>query len=81
MLPLLFEDLGRDFIVGTGGAVFGHPLGPAAGARALRQAIDRIMTEGSLQGDGKFPPELERALDLWGISEVGVKGPYELVES
>jgi 2,3-diketo-5-methylthiopentyl-1-phosphate enolase len=79
MLPLLFGDLGNDFIVGTGGAVFGHPAGPAAGARALREAIDLVMAGASLQKDGSEFPELRSSLDLWGISEAGVVGPYELM--
>ena len=81
MLPLLFDDMGRDFIVGAGGAVHGHPLGPAAGARALRQAIDAVMADGTLRMDGDQPPELRAALEAWGVSRIGVKGAYDLMES
>ena len=80
MLPLLFEDMGRDFIVGAGGAVHGHPLGPAAGARALRQAIDAVMADGFLRTEGEQFPELKAALDAWGISRSGVKGSFSLME-
>lgn len=48
-LPLLMDDLGTDWVIGTGGAVHGHPLGQAAGARAVRQAIDALMA-------GRSPP-------------------------
>ncbi|HAW11243.1 MAG TPA: ribulose 1,5-bisphosphate carboxylase [Chloroflexi bacterium] len=78
MLPLLFGDMGRDFIVGAGGAVHGHPLGPAAGAKALRQAIDAVMANGAIRIEGS-PPELAAALAIWGISEAGVKGAYDLM--
>jgi 2,3-diketo-5-methylthiopentyl-1-phosphate enolase len=81
MLPLLFEDMGRDFVVGAGGAVHGHPLGPTAGARAIRQAIDALTTDGYLRIEGDQPPELAAAIDAWGISQVGVKGAYTLLES
>ena len=79
MLPLLFGDMGRDFIVGTGGAVFGHPMGPIAGARALRQSIDVLMAGGSLAEAGPDLPELRAALDAWGVSQPGVKGSYDLM--
>ena len=81
MLPLLFADMGHDFIVGTGGAVHGHPMGPAAGARALRQSIDVLMAGQSLRDVGPECPELRAALDAWGISQAGVKGAYDLMEA
>ncbi len=65
-LPQLFHDLGKDFIVGAGGAIYGHPMGPAAGARAFRQAIDLIMTRGDFNGSLEGLPELKTALDQWG---------------
>ncbi len=80
MLPLLFNDMGRDFIVGAGGAVHGHPLGPTAGTRALRQAIDAVMADdGFIRSDRVQEPELAAALATWGISETGVKGNYDLM--
>jgi 2,3-diketo-5-methylthiopentyl-1-phosphate enolase len=36
----IVEALGRDVIIGVGGAIQGHPEGAAAGARAIRAAID-----------------------------------------
>ena len=81
MLPLLFEDLGHDFIVGTGGAVFGHPDGPDAGARALRQAIDVLMAGSTLQTVGVGYPELRRALETWGANEPGQQQEiYDLMQ-
>ena len=80
MLPLLFGDMGRDFVVGAGGAVHGHPQGPVAGARALRQAIDSVMTDGCVQAEQSGQPELAAALAAWGICEIGVKGDYDLMK-
>jgi len=67
-LPQLFHDLGKDFIVGAGGAIYGHPMGPAAGARAFRQAIDLIMTKGDFDDSVEDFPELKSALSQWGRS-------------
>jgi len=66
-LPQLFKDLGKDFIVGAGGAIYAHPMGPTAGARAFRQGIDLIMKEGKFGDWVKDYPELKAALDQWGI--------------
>lgn len=38
-VPAIVEALGVDSIIGVGGAIQGHPDGPAAGARALQDAI------------------------------------------
>ena len=35
---------GNDFIANVGGAIHGHPMGTLAGAKAMRQAIDTIIT-------------------------------------
>ena len=67
-LPQLFKDLGTDFIVGAGGAIYAHPMGPAAGARAFRQAIDLMLMRGTLDAAGDDFPELKAAIDLWGKS-------------
>jgi 2,3-diketo-5-methylthiopentyl-1-phosphate enolase len=66
-LPQLFKDLGRDFIVGAGGAIYAHPNGPTAGARAFRQGIDLMMTHGKLDESVGEYPELKVAIDQWGI--------------
>jgi 2,3-diketo-5-methylthiopentyl-1-phosphate enolase len=39
-VPAIVDALGVDAIIGVGGAIQGHPDGPAAGARAVRAAID-----------------------------------------
>jgi 2,3-diketo-5-methylthiopentyl-1-phosphate enolase len=67
-LPMLFEDAGTDFVVGAGGAIYGHPMGSEAGARAFRQGIDLLMQKGSLEVVGNDHPELQKAIEMWGAS-------------
>lgn len=82
MVPILYADLGPDFMVGAGGAVHGHPMGPAAGARALRQAIDTVMTGTSLGEAAEQHPELQAALRRWGTTAPGGrKQIYDLMEA
>ena len=64
------SDLGSDIIVAAGGAIQGHPMGAAAGARAMRQAIDAVMEGRPLDEAAKEKAELKCALDLWGCRKV-----------
>jgi len=64
-IPKLFNDLGRDFIIGAGGAIHAHPMGPAAGAKAFRQGIDLMMKYGKLEGE-ELGKELKVAIETWG---------------
>ncbi len=64
-IPKLFNDLGRDFIIGAGGAIHAHPMGPAAGARAFRQGIDLMMKYGKFE-DQKLGRELTVEIEKWG---------------
>jgi len=64
-IPSLFKDLGRDFIIGAGGAIHAHPMGSTAGAKAFRQGMALMMTHGTLDG-GPIGKELQAAMDLWG---------------
>ncbi|MEI6101525.1 MAG: RuBisCO large subunit C-terminal-like domain-containing protein, partial [Eubacteriales bacterium] len=59
-------DLGRDIILGSGGAIYGHPMGATAGAKAMRQSIDAVMQGIPLDEYAGNHPELARALELWG---------------
>jgi 2,3-diketo-5-methylthiopentyl-1-phosphate enolase len=65
MAPRLFEDLGIDYALGAGGAVHGHPMGAAAGARAIRQAMDATIRGEPLAEAGATHPELAAALEKW----------------
>jgi len=60
------QDLGTDVILAPGGSVQGHPDGAAAGARAMRQAIDAVMEGVPLDEAAKEHVELSKAIALWG---------------
>ena len=61
------ETLGTDIVIQAGGGIHGHPDGTAAGAMAMRQAVDAFMEGIPLDEYAKQHYELERALKLWGI--------------
>jgi len=67
MVPRLVQELGADCIIGAGGAIHGHPMGPRAGGKAFRQAISAVMAGMSLEQAAKEQPELQAALNMWGI--------------
>ncbi len=74
----LTEKFGKDVIIAAGGAIHGHPMGPAAGAKAFRQAIDVVMSGQSLESaKGRFK-ELDAAIDAWGIWKAGGSGIFDL---
>jgi ribulose-bisphosphate carboxylase large chain len=47
---------GNDYLANVGGAVHGHPGGTVAGARAMRQAVDKT-----------YGPEYDQAIAKWGL--------------
>ena len=49
------KQFGTDFIANVGGAIHGHPVGTLAGAKAMRQAIDK-----------NHGIEYEQAISKWG---------------
>lgn len=65
MVPQVIKDLGPDIVIGSGGGIHAHPQGPAAGARAFRQAIQAAMEGRSLEEAAKEYPELRIALETW----------------
>lgn len=60
--------LGTDIVLQAGGGVHGHPDGTAAGARAMRQAVDAYMEGKSAEEYAEDHYELERALKKWGTA-------------
>jgi ribulose-bisphosphate carboxylase large chain len=52
-----------DLIVTAGGGIMAHPDGPAAGARALREAWDATVAGIPLEEHARAHPELGRALE------------------
>jgi 2,3-diketo-5-methylthiopentyl-1-phosphate enolase len=67
VVPAIIQDLGKDCIIGAGGAIHGHPMGPIAGGKAMRQAIDATLEGISLREAGKQHPELQSAIEAWGL--------------
>jgi 2,3-diketo-5-methylthiopentyl-1-phosphate enolase len=65
MVPTCVADIGKEIMIGSGGGIHAHPMGPAAGARAFRQAIDATMQGIPLHEYAKDHQELAVALGLW----------------
>lgn len=59
------SELGRDCVIGIGGAIQGHPMGTAAGARAAVAAVSASAAGVSLEEAAESCEELRAALELW----------------
>lgn len=77
-VPSIINDLGNDCILGAGGAIHGHPMGPEAGGRAMRQAIDATLQGISLREYAGSHPELMAAIDAWGLLDEEKPGIFEI---
>jgi ribulose-bisphosphate carboxylase large chain len=64
-VPALLEIFGKDVILQFGGGIHGHPQGTAAGAKAVRQALDAALARTELHQYAKDAPELAGALAKW----------------
>ena len=58
-----------DFAMVPGRGIFGHPMGPRAGAASLRQAWEAIITKTSLPDFAATHPALAQALETFGDSK------------
>lgn len=67
MVKLMIDDLGQDFIIGAGGSVSAHPMGPRSGSAALLQACEAIIDGRDIAEAAMEHRELQVALDTWGI--------------
>ncbi|MDD3717943.1 MAG: RuBisCO large subunit C-terminal-like domain-containing protein [Actinomycetota bacterium] len=65
MVPTCVADIGPDIMIGSGGGIHAHPMGPTAGATAFRQAIDATMQGIPVQEYARDHQELGMALGLW----------------
>lgn len=74
----VIHKFGKDVMIAAGGAIHGHPMGPAAGAKAFRQGIDAVCKGKSLADAGKECEELGKALELWGIYSEAQGGIFDL---
>jgi len=60
------DGYGIDCFIQAGGGIHGHPKGTAAGAKAMRQAIDGWLKGASVEEYAKQHEELRLALEQWG---------------
>ncbi|MCU0616021.1 MAG: RuBisCO large subunit C-terminal-like domain-containing protein [Gemmatimonadaceae bacterium] len=68
-LERVYRTIGHtDFGFVPGRGVFGHPMGPTAGARSLRQAWQAIADGVPLDERAAAQPELRAALDAFGAA-------------
>jgi len=67
VIPQVIKDLGEDIIIGAGGGIHAHPMGPKAGAIAMRKVIGSAIKGISLEEAAKDSPELSTALETWGV--------------
>ena len=65
MVPTLMDIFGNDFIIQAGGGIHGHPQGTKVGATAMREAVDAVMADISLEEYAKSHPPLADALERW----------------
>jgi len=63
----LINDFGVDMTFGVGGAIHAHPMGPRAGARAMRQAISAALNGMPIEEAANQYEELRVAVEAWGI--------------
>ncbi|MEM2995004.1 MAG: type III ribulose-bisphosphate carboxylase [Candidatus Bathyarchaeia archaeon] len=65
LVPNLIEFFGRDVVIQAGGGVHGHKNGTAAGAKAMRQAVQACLEGMPLEEYAKTHEELAVALQIW----------------
>jgi ribulose-bisphosphate carboxylase large chain len=65
LVPRLIELLSTDLIITFGGGLWGHPDGPEAGARAIRQSVDAVMEKVPLKEYAEGHEELMKAIEFW----------------
>ena len=74
------EEIGKgNILLGVGAGIHGHGMGPRAGAKAFREAIDACMKDVPLREAAKNSPELTWSIEKWGIyGEDHSKGLYAI---
>ncbi|NVM36788.1 MAG: type III ribulose-bisphosphate carboxylase [Candidatus Lokiarchaeota archaeon] len=65
-IPDLIEILGIDMVYQFGGGCHGHPDGTRAGANAIRQAIEAVLSGSTLKEYAVKNIELTKAIEKWG---------------
>jgi len=65
LVPALVKAMGSDVVINAGAGIWGHPDGGAAGARAMKEAVEATMLEIPLGQYSEKHQALKRALDRW----------------
>jgi ribulose-bisphosphate carboxylase large chain len=65
LVPALLQTFGNDVVLQAGGGIHGHPEGTIAGAKAMRQAVDAILENKTLNEYSRTHKELSLALKQW----------------
>lgn len=60
------QDLGNDIMLVVGGSIQEHPMGLAAGVKAVRQAVSAVLDSIPLEEAARSNPELGAAYAIWG---------------
>jgi 2,3-diketo-5-methylthiopentyl-1-phosphate enolase len=76
MVDKCIAALGPDIVIGSGGGIHAHPDGPAAGAKAFRQAIDAVMQGIKVKDYAKDHKELGVSLGTWGTGKIEMGKEY-----
>lgn len=63
------RETGTDIILGSGGAIHGHPMGPTAGATAMKQAVQAVIDGLSPAEAAANDQELKVAFEAFGYPE------------
>lgn len=64
------SDFGMDIMLAPGGAVQGHPMGPAAGVRAMYQAIEYVKQHKTIEEAMEEHEELKAAIRQFGYKKI-----------
>lgn len=67
LVPRFMKDCGNDILLGVGAGIHAHGMGPQAGAKAFRAAIDACMNDVPLREAAKNSKELAWSIEKWGI--------------
>ncbi|HYA22399.1 MAG TPA: RuBisCO large subunit C-terminal-like domain-containing protein [Thermoproteota archaeon] len=65
LVPALVKAMGNDVVINSGAGIWGHPDGGAAGARAMKEAVEATIQGIPLRQYSEKHQALKRALDRW----------------
>lgn len=67
IIPDVLNIVGLDTVIQVGGGVLGHPLGPRAGAKAVRDVIEAYVEGVPVEDKARYSVELREALRKWWL--------------